>query len=283
MVQSINRNRAPEDIAQQIQLAKLIAEQQQAVATGQRVTKPSDDPQAWLEISTLARFQSDDAAWTGNIGRAETRASQAEASFDALSNGLIRIKELLIQASTGSTTPQDRAGLALEVQGLLADFSDILGQRDNFGGPLFRDGPAIAVPIGNERQVVASPNMDAVRNSIDIGGGVVLSLDQIVASVADAMANGTEADRTAQFDPLDAAIDHMTGLLTVQGVARDTLEQARVQLGDNKLALADRRSQLEDADVTEAISRLQAMLVSLEAAQAVYSRVSQRTLFDYLG
>ncbi|MEZ5709170.1 MAG: flagellin [Blastomonas sp.] len=283
MVQSINRSRPPEEVAQQLSLSRLIADQQKAISTGQRVDRPSDDPQAWLEISTLARFQSNEAAWTSNVGRAETRATQAEASLTAITDGLIRARELLIQASTGTTTAQDREGLALELDGILNDFNDVLAQRDNFGGPLFGDGPPIRIPIGEERYVIAAPNLAQVTQGIDIGGGNVSTLQQIIVDMADAIRNGTDADRTAQFSSASGAIDHITGLLTKQGVARNSLEATKEQLGESRLALAERRSQLEDVDATEAITRLQTLLTSLEAAQAVYGRVSQRTLLDYLG
>jgi len=282
MVQSINRNRAPEDVLQQINLARLIADQQQQVSTGKRIDAPSDDPQAWLEVATLARFQSDEAAWTSNIGRAETRASQAEASLTAITNGLIRARELLIQANSGTTTAADRDGLATEIDGLAGDFNGILAQRDNFGGPLFGSGPPIRIPIGTDRQVIAAPNLAAVSQGIDVGGGATDTLDGIMTATAAAIRTGTPADRAQQLDALKGAIDHMTALLTKQGSAQSSLETARNQLGESGLAIAERRSQLEDADVTQALARLQSLLINQQAAQAVHGRVSQQTLLDYL-
>lgn len=282
MVQSINRSRAPKEVLQQIDLAKAIADQEQAVATGKRFTKPSQDPQAWLEISSLSRFQTDEAAWTSNIGRAETRASQAEASFNAMSSGITRARELLVLASNGTLTDADRAGLAIELEGIAKDIQDLAGQRDSFGGPLFSAGPAIAVPIGNNRQVVAAPNLQTVTENVDIGGGATASLDDIMTAVVAAVKTGTAADRAAQLPALDGALDHVTGLLTKQGVARNTLEQTSDQLAQNKVSLAERRSQLEDVDVTQAISQSKALLTNLQAAQAVYAKVSENILLDYL-
>lgn len=282
MVQSVNRYRAPEAISQQIGLAALIAKQQALVGGESRVAKPSDDPKAWLEIATISRFQSDDAAWTNNIGRAETRASQAEASLTSIANGLIRTRELLIQANSGTISPLDPEALAVEIDGLAIDFNDSLGQRDNFGGPLFGSGPPIRIPISDGRTTVASPNMDAVRQDIPIRGGGTATLDQIMADTAAAIRTGDGADRAAQLTALDGALNRITTLLTRQGVVRSTLESTREQMDQNKLSLASRRSELADANVTEAITLLRTLMLNLDAAQAVYGQISQQTLFDYL-
>jgi flagellar hook-associated protein 3 FlgL len=282
MVQSINRYRAPEAIGQQITLADLIAKQQALVGGESRVAKPSDDPKAWLEIATISRFQSDDAAWTSNIGRAETRASQAEASLTSIANGLIRARELLIQGNSGSLSTLDPESLAVEIEGLAIDFTDSLGQRDNFGGPLFGSGPPIRIPISDGRTTVASPNMDTVQQGIPIGGGNTATLDQIMADTAASIRTGDGADRAAQLTALDGALNRITTLLTQQGVVRSTLESTRDQMDQSRLSLASRKSELSDANVTEAITRLQTLMTNLQAAQAVYGQISQQTLFDYL-
>jgi len=41
-------------------------------------------------------------------------------------------------------------------------------------------------------------------------------------------------------------------------------------------------SQLEDADMAELLTKLQALLTNKEAAQATFSRLTSTNLFDYL-
>ncbi|MFN3819110.1 flagellin [Blastomonas sp.] len=282
MVQSINRYRAPEAVSQQLQLSQLIAKQQALVGGESRVARPSDDPKAWLEVASISRFQSDEAAWTQNLGRAETRASQAEASLNAVVNGLIRARELLLQANTGTVSPTDPEAMAIEMEGLASDFRDALGQRDNYGGPLFGSGPPIRIPISDGRMTVASPNMDAVQEGIPIGGGATATLDDIMAATAEAIRNGDGTSRGAQLDALDSALNRMTQLLTRQGVVRSTLESTRDQLDQSRLSLAGRKSELSDANVAEALTRLQSLMINLQATQAVYGKIAQQTLFDYL-
>ena len=282
MVQSVNRYRAPQDVTRQVRLSQQIADQQALVGGESRIARPSNDPKAWLEASNISRFQADELAWTNNLGRADTRANQAEASLNTIVNGLIRTRELLLQANTGTISPTDPEVLALEVEGINADFNDALGQRDNFGGQLFGTGPVIRVPMGDARFVVAAPNLDEVQANIDIGGGATSSLGQIMTDTATAIRSGTPADREAQLTALDGAIDRMTQLLTRQGVVKGSIESAREELEQSKLSLASRKSELVDANVAEALTRLQTLLTNLQATQAVYAKISQQSLIDYL-
>ncbi|ESZ86491.1 MAG: hypothetical protein Q27BB25_13955 [Blastomonas sp. CACIA14H2] len=285
MVQSVNRYRAPQDVTRQVRLSQQIADQQALVGGESRISKPSNDPKAWLEASNISRFQSDETAWVNNLGRADTRANQAEASLNTIVSGLIRTRELLLQANTGTISPTDPEVLALEVEGINSDFNDALGQRDNFGGQLFGTGPVIRVPMGDARFVVAAPNLDEVQANIDVGGGATRSLGQIMSDTAAAIRDTSpagQASRSAQLVALDGAIDRMTQLLTRQGVVKGSIESAREELEQSKLSLASRKSELVDANVAEALTRLQTLLTNLQATQAVYAKISQQSLLDYL-
>ena len=69
---------------------------------------------------------------------------------------------------------------------------------------------------------------------------------------------------------------------SLQGVRTQRLEDIGERLTDNALALTERRSTLEDTDLTETITKLQQKLTTLEAAQAAFARISQKSLFDLI-
>lgn len=281
-MESINRNRAPQEVQQQLDIARLISEKQEEVATGRKIDQPSDNPASWLEISTIARRQSDEAAWMSNIGRAETRASSAETSLDSISNGLIRMRELMIQANNDTFGPIDRETIAIEMEGLLATFNDSLAAQDSFGGALFQDGEPLQIPINENILVVSSPSIQTVTDDIPIGNGATADFETVITDIIAAVRSGDTADRTALLDPLDKVQDHMNNQVAQQGIIGNRLETAKIYLQDNGINLAERRSALEDTDLSETISKVQSLLVNLQAAQAVYGQIEQQTLFDYL-
>ena len=93
---------------------------------------------------------------------------------------------------------------------------------------------------------------------------------------------GTITERQKALSPLDNALGRMTETLTEQGVVRGRLDSARAQFDESRLVLAQRRKDIEEVDITEAITRLQALDVSLQAAQAVYAKINSRSLMDFL-
>ncbi|WOE74744.1 flagellin [Alterisphingorhabdus coralli] len=278
MVESINRNRPPVAVQNQLNLSEAIDEENRAISTQRRLNRASDDPQGWVEISSLSRQQSNEQAWTNNIGRAQTRASQAESALDTMSSILIRANELLVQAANGTLNDNDREGIALEMEGVLETIRDLVVLDDGYGGELFPPDP-LSIPIGEDRNITATPSLDELTTNIGPAGE---TLEQVLTNTIDAVRTGTTADRQNRLPAVDAAIERISTMLTQQGVTSNTLEAARVQYEDSNLALAERRSAIEDTNVAEAITRLQSLSTSLEAAQAVYARIEQRSLLDFI-
>jgi flagellar hook-associated protein 3 FlgL len=83
-----------------------------------------------------------------------------------------------------------------------------------------------------------------------------------------------------------AEMDHMH-----QGMALATADVgARMNKVDTQLALIDETvlrlkttlSDVQDLDYTEAVTRMNKQMLSLEAAMSSFSKVSQLNLFDYI-
>lgn len=278
MVESINRNRPQLAVQNMTQLSEAIAEQQRAIATGRRIDSASDDPQAWIEISSLSRQQSNEEAWTNNIDRAQARSNQAESAVDTITSSLIRTNELLVQASSDTLSDNDRAGIALEMENVLATINDLVALGDGYGGDLFPETP-LNIPIGENRTISPTPTRAALLEGI---GPDNETLQQVLTLTIDAVRSGSTNDRQDRLGQVNAAIERMTTVLTRQGVASNTLENVRVQYEDNRIALIESRSRLEDTDVTEAITQLQSLDTSLEAARAIYARIEQQNLLNFI-
>ena len=64
---------------------------------------------------------------------------------------------------------------------------------------------------------------------------------------------------------------------------RDSSIANRVDIIDEKtLVYKDLLSNVADTDYSEAITKLSAQMLALEAAQSTFAKVSQLTLFDYI-
>lgn len=282
-MESINRNRPADAIQKQTELAAFIGQKQEAIASGRSFTKPSEAPSSWLEVSSLSRQSTIEQSWINNIGRARILAQQAESSLDSISNGVARARELMIFANNETLAQQDREVIAIEMEGLLEQFNQLTDARDSYGGKLFHSGDRIEMRIDTDVLVAPSPNLQAVSGVIDIGGGATDNLAQIMTDMIAAVRSGTPAERATQLDRTDSLTDHFSTLVANQGLMINRLDNQEERLQLSQLSWIERKSDLENIDVSEAISQFQSLLVNLEAAQRLYAQSSRSSLIQLIG
>ena len=166
---SINRTRPTSSIQQQSRIAELIGRTQESIATGRSFNRPSEAPSSWLEISSLGRQSTIEESWLNNVGRARILAQQAESTLDIITNGISRARELVIQANNETLATQDREVIAIELESLRDQFTQLTQVKDSYGGQLFHVGDPIQMRIDTDVLLTPSPNLETVAQNIDIG------------------------------------------------------------------------------------------------------------------
>ncbi|MEW4466446.1 flagellin [Parasphingorhabdus sp. JC815] len=279
---SINRTRPPDAVQKQAELSRLIARTEESVSTGKSFNRPSEAPSAWLEISSISKQSTIEKGWASNIGRARILAQQAESTIDTLSNGAIRVRELMVLANNETLAPRDREIIALELESLQDQFNKLSMVKDNYGGQLFHPGDPIQMRIDADILVTPAPTLQDVFGNIDLGGSTD-NLDTIMTNMINAVRFGTVADRADELNNAKSVSDHFATVLGRQGVFGNRLDEQEVRLQQSALNTSERRSALERTDVAEAISRFQSLLVNLEAAQRLYAKTASTSLIQLIG
>ena len=111
---------------------------QQQVASGRRISKPSDDPAAALRILPLRADLRDLEQLSQNGTLARETLDTSTASLEDASSLMTRVRELTTQASNGTLSDQDRTSIGAEIEQLLSQLVGIGNSRDGsryvFGG-----------------------------------------------------------------------------------------------------------------------------------------------------
>lgn len=269
------------EILRQQSLSKDIATFQAQVSSGKKFDMPSDNPQDWLQISSIGRQQSLTEAWQSNLKYAQSRAAQASSSLNDVNNLMTRVTELLVTSTSTSPSTPGAEAIATELEGIKGSITSLLTQTDYQGTPTFDDGTSIAVPIGHGLAVDVVPTRQSVEDGINTAAGVKSIYDVLDTAIA-AVRTGDGAAKTASLTEARAALDHVIVAQSKQGVRSQRLDDESARLLDTGLQLNERRSGLEDADLTEVIAKLQAKLVTLQAAQTVFAKVNQQSLFSLI-
>jgi len=279
------RYRLTMEINRQLSLARDIERGQTEISTGKRIQSASDDPVGAARISEIARGQAAEVAWKANLDLAYSLASRADTTLEAVQAGVARAHELMLAGANGTLSAENRATVALELRSIAADLATLKDTRDARGNPLFPQADVLQIPVGQGVTLAAVDTRVAIFESVPTTSGPT-DLAAIVSAAADALVEPDPALRNAAIavskDALALSSQHVGSVRGQQGARGNRIDNVVERLASAGLQLAEERTAIESADVTAVVARLQARQLTLEAAQAVFARVNQNTLFDVL-
>ncbi|WP_457676244.1 flagellar hook-associated protein FlgL [Thiolapillus sp.] len=278
-----------------------LSKTQLQLASGQRLLSPADDPSAATRVLELDSMLASVQQYQRNADMAESRLRREEDVLGGAGDILQRVRELAVRANNGSLSAGDRQAIAEEVRqhmdGLLAlgNATDTNGEYI-FGGyrtdvkPFVDTGGGVysyqgdqgqrRLQIGSARQVVSNDPGDTVFMGIDDGNGGTTNTFAILHDFVDDLENNTPSGAT--LTALDNALDRIQGVRTKLGGRLNAIENQRGINDSFSLVMEQNRSDLEDLDYAEAVSRLQQQQLILQASQQSFMKVEGLSLFNYL-
>ncbi len=272
-------------IKQQQALQAQINDLNYDISSGVKVHIASDDPQAAAQIARLGRQQADEATYASNVTNAQATASLVDSSLTGVQTSVQRAKELVLSASNGTLSADQRSAAITELQGIAKDLQTASTAKDPEGNALYAQGSALQIPIGNGTTVAAGESYDDVFGTVSLSGGGTSSIDTILNNAIATLqgdSNGT-LDSTAVASSLSALDDASTHISNVQsdlGVRETRLNNAADALATSKTDLTTSREALESTDTTEAYATMSSKMTILNAAQSVLATINKTSLFD---
>jgi flagellar hook-associated protein 3 FlgL len=152
---------------------------QQEVASGRRISRPSDDPAAALRVLPLRSDIRNLEQLSGNVSLARETLDTSTASLEDASTLMQRVRELTTQASNGTMSESDRQSIGAEVDQLLSQLVGIgnsrRGDRYLFGGTANGTSPFELIDDAGGTRVLYHGNRDSLQ--IDVAPGVSTALN----------------------------------------------------------------------------------------------------------
>lgn len=276
-----------------------MAELQNQIVTGRVINTPEDEPKA---IGTVLLFDEQIARIEQHERNTELGRDfmdNSEGALGQLSAGLQRARELAVRAANGASTHQDRLAVREELFQLMDDALTVSNQRFGtkylFGGTrtevkpfTLNTGTLIATYNGNNRDVLAqieSGQTIAVNLPGDSGSGtgVFQTVFSAFKTVIDAInANDPTTLSYTSLTKFDAAVDSVAQSRTLLGARSNRMAINVERLQDIKISAQRFRSELQDLDIAEGITKLTSAETTFRAALAIGARVLQPSLLDFL-
>ncbi|OUD10166.1 flagellar hook-associated protein 3 [Marivivens niveibacter] len=91
-----------------------------------------------------------------------------------------------------------------------------------------------------------------------------------------------DKSQDAMIANVDRALDHLAEKRAEVGAMGATVDSQKEALDTRSLNIAEAISGLEDLDVAAAVTRLQSLLLTRDASQQTFVKITQTSLFDYL-
>lgn len=284
-----------------------LAKSQAQLAAGKQVITPSDAPTQAASIQRLKSILARQDSYGNTLAAVQTRLQDEESALQSVSTLLVRVKEIAIQSASDTLGAADRKVLGVEMQGLRDQIFSMANTQDSSGNYLFAgsrvDKPAFSengfgdvtyqgdqtrmrVQVGDQRTVQLNRSgseafVTVVRTDpkgVQTGVGFFQAIDQLTAAVRG-------SDRVAMqrgIGEMDILQNGLTLSLAQVGTDMNVADAQTAVLEETRLSLKSTLSNIEDLDYAEAIGLMNKQMLSLEAAQSSFGKISKLNLFNYL-
>ncbi|MGE0632664.1 MAG: flagellin [Pseudobdellovibrionaceae bacterium] len=235
-----------------------------ALASGNRITSAADDA-AGLAISESMRGQIRGIAQArNNAFNAGSAIQVSEGGLNEISNILIRVRELGIQAASDNIGDAERSFLDNEAQQILQE-ADRIARTTRFGDKILLDGSGgeqefhVGAFGGEENVIKFSLSADATAGSLGIDG----------ISVVD---KGSARDA---LSTVDEALLRVGELRANFGAIQNRLQTTTSNLDIQYENLSAAKSRISDTDIAKESSEYASSQILQQAAVAVLSQANQ--------
>jgi len=285
-----------------------LAKSQAQISAQKQVINPSDAPDQAATITRLKSVITRQDTYTTALNQVQARLDAESTNLTNASDVLVRIKELAVQANNGSQGQISRLAIATEMKGLRDQLLSLANSTDPTGNYIFSgskvhtpaftqnaDGSAaytgdqtrMHVAVGEQRSIAINrPGTNAFTRVVRTddfgqaqGVGFFNSIDDLIQGVKD----GTASTMQRGLTEMDALHNGVVLAQAEVGTDMKVVEQQGAVVDDTKLSLKVALSNVEDLDMTTAVTNMQKLMLSLEAAQSSFAKTSQMSLFKFLG
>ena len=232
----------------------------QRLSTGLRIATAADDA-AGLAISERLRSQIRSLSQASrNANDGISLVQVGEGALNEVSNILIRLRELAVQAANGSSSTDDKDTIQEEFESLVNEISRI-GESTEFNGINLLDGSSSTVSF--QIGINTTPDIDVLQVTLD----AVLATD-LGLFTQDV---GRTGDTSEAINQIDVAINQISALRGRFGALQNRLQSTIANLAVAQESLSAAESRIRDVDV------------AIETAELTRNSILQQAAISILG
>jgi flagellar hook-associated protein 3 FlgL len=293
--------------AQMSNVQTQLAKSQAQLAQGKQIINASDAPNQAATIQRLKSILNKQDSYQSSLDTIKARLQGEDSTLQNVSDLLVRAKEVAVQGANDTLNAGDRKALGTEMQALRDQLLSLANTKDSNGNYLFSGSrvkqPAFAetangspaymgdqtrmnVRVGDQRSIpinrtgtdafVPVARLDADGKTSGIG------FFQVMDNLITGLNTNKATDIRRGVGELDDLMQGVSLARANVGTNLNVVDQQTAVIEDTALNLKTTLSSIEDLDYASAITKMNQQMMSLEAAQASFAKVSQLNLFNYI-
>ncbi|MCP1186942.1 flagellar hook-associated protein FlgL [Paenibacillus sp. 1781tsa1] len=279
---------------------------QTQLATGRKINKPSDDP---VGITYSLRYRaelSSNDQYQKNVDSAISWLEFNDTVMNQAGNAVQRLRELTVQASTGTNPQSALDSINEEVKQLKEQLIDISNSKLNgkyiFNGETydvkpydFPSNPDGTLDTTNAASIVTDKGKinfivgESVQLPINVSGNEVFgteteedNLFNIVNNIMKALTEGNQKELSNQLNNIDSRTDKMLAIRSEIGAKTNRVDLMMGRLDDLGINLTDLQSKVEDADYAELAMQSKIQENIYNASLSAGAKIISPSLVDFL-
>ena len=285
-----------------------LAQTQERISTGRNYLKPSDAPDQVAALDRLESSVRKADQYLKNIAAVNDKLSLQELAITAVSDDLIRARELLMQGANSTLDKTTKEALAIELDSIYSNLISVGNAKDTDGSYLFsgfiQGVPPFSAstdPLVGEFTDFFAGN-DAIQRvaiddgyTVDVGlpgsrlfsgfsdeNGDTTHLFKVIKEASNALRANDEAGIRAAIDRVSSGFEHINVRLTQVGAKMRVTDTQTQILDERTLTLEGMISSVKDLDYISAVTELKNQSLALQAGQSSFAQISNLSLFNYI-
>ncbi len=280
----------------------------QDIATGKRVTKPSDDPVAASRGLALRALRSGLRQHKSNVADGRDWLMTTETALMNLNDLFEQANVLVLDAANQTRSDKDKEAFVQELDRIIEEAVAVLNTRHDdryiFAGlatttkPFSLENGEIVYYGANDadgrKEIEIEPGMTmqinvngklAFMTDLEEAGNrsVLKTLIDVREHVAESYSSPTFHDDIAQdIDAIAVVEDHILNHVTSVGAKVRNLQRTSAKLDQNEVEIESLLSKTEDADIAKAVVELELQKTVYMAILYSTSDIMKTSLLDYL-
>jgi flagellar hook-associated protein 3 FlgL len=268
---------------------------QQKLSSGKELTQPSDDPFGTSRALQLRADLAQNQQYQKNVSEANSWQSVTDTALSNVSDDLLRVRDLVVQAANDTTGASARSDIAAEITQLI-DSIKTAGNTQYAGRYVFAGSATTTQPYQVGASDAYSGNAEVLKR--EIGPGVQIDLNQtgigvlgdtstgLLASlrgiVTDLQNNNGAALQNNDLSALDTAVDAISNARAIVGASQNRLSTANTRLQDLEQTTTQLLSNTEDADMAKTMVDFSTQTAVYQSALRAGAQIIQPSLMDFL-